>query len=267
MIEWFVLPVSVFFGALAMFFGIGFAPMFLLFFLFVLELPVHAAVGATLVVEVFGFLSGLFGYVRRGAVAYLLANQVLLLTIPAAVVGVIASAYLPMWVSVALFSSLLVVTAALILHPEHELLFRFDDPATGFVTSEYGLARNIEMVGATLSGLFAGMTGTGVGEINNYVFLKKYRMPGDLAAGTTVFVIAVTALFAAGAHGIALALHDFSSLVSAGRVLVFALPGVVLGALVGVRVPQDLSAGVRERFVAALFLAQGVLGGLALVLA
>lgn len=260
MIEhWLVLPASAIFGFLSMLFGIGVAPMFLPFLILVEHLPLGAAIAATLIIEIFGFSAALISFIRKGSIAYPLAGQILLHTIPAAVIGVIISANIPVFVSMIIFSMLLIIIAILIIHPEHEVLYRRDEPAAGYVTSEFGLARNISLIGSTLAGLLAGITSTGVGEINNYIFLKKFKMPGEMATATSMFIIAITAFVAAGAHGFKLFMHEPQVLFSVAKIIGLGSVGIVFGVLIGdiskISIPDDS----RERYVATILLALGTL--------
>jgi uncharacterized membrane protein YfcA len=261
MIEhWLVLPASAMFGFLSMLFGIGVAPMFLPFLILVEQVPLGAAIAATLIIEVFGFSAALISFIRKGSIAYPLAVQILLHTVPAAVIGVIISASIPVFISMTIFSLLLVIIAALIIHPEHEILYRRDEPSTGYVTSEFGLARNISLIGSTLAGLLAGITSTGIGEINNYIFLKKFKMPGEMATATSMFIIAITAFIAAGAHGFKLFMHEPEILFSVARIIVLGSVGIILGVLMGDILKISIPDTSRERYVAAILLALGVLG-------
>lgn len=242
-----------------MLFGVGAAPLFLPFFLLVAHLPLSAALGVTLVVEVFVFSTGLFGFIKRGNVAYRLAAQVLFVAVPAAVVGVLLSTMLPNGASLFVLGWMLVVFAALIIHPEHELLFRREDePREGRVVSAYGLAHAISLVTSTFGGLFTGLVGSGAGEMNNYAFLKKYRMRGALATGTSVFIVTVLSLVSASAHGFVLFMEG-AMFFELATLLAVVVPGAALGAAVGAELTHKVSDSMRERFVAALFLAVGTL--------
>ena len=61
---WFMFPVAVVIATIAMLAGIGGAVMFAPFFMLVLKLDPLIALGAGLVIEVFGFSSGVIGYWR-----------------------------------------------------------------------------------------------------------------------------------------------------------------------------------------------------------
>lgn len=251
---------SLVFGLLAMLFGMSVAPFFLPFFLVIVGFPLSAAIGGTLVVKVFVFTTGLLGFVKHGHISYRLAGQILLLGIPAVIVGVMVSTFISTNVALGLMGLMLLIFAGLIIHPEHELLFRREDtPSKGFVRSEYGIAHNLEIVTSTLGGLLTGLIGSGAGEINNYVFLKKYRMPGFLAAGTSTFIVAILAVVAVLGHGVVIFKLENGLLMQFLATLAWVVPGAALGAALGSWFTSRIPDSLRELFVAALFLAIAVL--------
>ncbi|MFT4250158.1 MAG: sulfite exporter TauE/SafE family protein [Candidatus Woesearchaeota archaeon] len=256
---------STLFGIISMSFGIGVAPMFLPFLVIVMNFPFGAAIAVTLLIEIVGFSAALLSFIRQRLVAYRLAAQTLVNTVPAAVVGVIVSTLITTSTSVIIFSSVLLIMAVLIFHPEHEVLYRFDDPSSGYVSSQFGLARSISIFSGTTSGLLAGLTGTGVGEVNNYVFLKKYRMPGDMAAATSMFIIAITALVVASSHLAHLWFTDSALVLSLKKFFFLGASGMLAGVLVASRFRASLPTHVRERYVASLLFALGIVSFLTLI--
>ena len=257
---------SALFGIISMSFGIGVAPMFLPLLVIVMGFPFGAAIAVTLIVEIVGFSAALISFMHQRLVAYRLAAQTLVNTIPAAIVGVIISSLIATSTSILIFSSVLLIMAVLIFHPEHEVLYRFDDPSSGYVSSQFGLARSISIFTGTVSGLLAGLTGTGVGEMNNYVFLKKYRMPGEIAAATSMFIIAVTALFVASSHLIHLWMVDSSVVFALKEFIFLGALGMLFGVLVASKFRVSLPTSIRERYVASLLFALGIVSFLTLII-
>ena len=83
---WFMFPVAVGIATIAMLAGIGGAIMFAPFFMLVLRLDPLIALGAGLAIEVFGFSSGVIGYLRKKVIDFNIVRQVIVLTIPATIV-------------------------------------------------------------------------------------------------------------------------------------------------------------------------------------
>jgi uncharacterized membrane protein YfcA len=91
-------------------------------------------------------------------------------------------------------------------------------------------------VSTSLGGLFAGSIGLGLGETNNnYYLIAKNRFPSVYAAGTTVFMIAITDLFTSVFNAFYFSKYsniaNFSQIIS---ILFFAIPSVLIGAQIGV---------------------------------
>ena len=92
---WFMLPVAVGVATIAMASGVEGATFFTPIFLLVLGLPVGVAIGTGLITEVFGFASGLYAYSRHRLIDYRLGANLLLATIPAALLGTWMAGWVP----------------------------------------------------------------------------------------------------------------------------------------------------------------------------
>ena len=102
---WFMFPVAIGISTIAMLAGIGGAIMFAPFFMLVLRLDPLLALGAGLAIEVFGFSSGVIGYLRNKVIDFNIVKQLIILTIPATIVGVVLGRVFPVQISFASFSS------------------------------------------------------------------------------------------------------------------------------------------------------------------
>jgi len=114
---WFMFPVAVGIATIAMTAGIGGAVMFAPFFLHVLRLDPLIALGAGLVIEVFGFSSGVIGYWRKKVIHFDIVKRLIILTIPATIVGVALGRIIPVFV-------LKVLLALLILYLAYQFLLK-----------------------------------------------------------------------------------------------------------------------------------------------
>lgn len=264
--QWVIIPVSMLFGFVSMTFGIGVAAMFIPFLVLVYNLPFGAAIAATLLIEMSGFSAAMISFVKRKLVSYQLGLQMIMYTVPAAVVGVVISTKIPIMFLMIIFSCILIIIAILIFHPEHEILYRVDDPSHGIITREFGLAHDTTMVSGTVSGFLAGMTGTGMGEVNNYVFLKKYRMNGLNATATSMFVIAITAFVAAISHIVHIIIDHPEYLAANSLLVVYAISGVLVGIFIAHKLEPSMKSRTRERFVATLFFVLGIVTILSVII-
>ena len=83
-------------------------------------------------------------------------------------------------------------------------------------------------------------------------------MPGKFAVATNVFVVLVTALTASISHGVLMMTGGATSSDSIARLLIFSIPGVVLGGQIGPYLAARLPEPVLIRGLAVLFMVTGV---------
>ncbi len=111
-----------------------------------------------------------------------------------------------------------------------------------------------------LGGLLVGMISSGLGEVNELNFLKKLKMPVPAASGTSVFLVAMRAIVGVCAHIYFLIskgeLSVFTNVIS---LLIFTVPGVVIGAQVGVMLPNIINCKSMGKFVGASFIVLAIL--------
>jgi uncharacterized membrane protein YfcA len=108
---------------------------------------------------------------------------------------------------------------------------------------------------AGLGGIFMGLISVGIGEINEFLFVKRFKIHSGIAAGTSVLIVALTAISGAVTHGIHLASHaTLSQLNQIFSVVIFCAPGAVLGAQVGVRVSRLIPENMVKYLLVGIFL-------------
>ena len=86
---WYLLPLSILIATIAMSSGIGGAVFFSPLFMLALKLDPKIAIGSALSTELFGFTSGLIAYYKAKLIDFKLARNLLLFSIPAAIIGTI----------------------------------------------------------------------------------------------------------------------------------------------------------------------------------
>ncbi len=268
---WFMLPVAVLFATTAMASGVEGATFFTPLFILALGLPAEIAIGTGLITEVFGFASGLTAYARRRLIDYRLGLSLLVVTIPMAllgtwVAGLVAAEILKAILGVGLF----VVAASFLRTPEPRQVkqqdaaieeeYGGDKAETCLVTRDgericYSVCNRTE--GRALAGvgaLFLGMISTGLGELNGYFLLRRCWVPSRVAVATSVFVVAVTALLASTGHFIKFAQAGGETLSTVLSLVMFTVPGVIVGGQMGPLVSRRISQHSLERGLAALFI-------------
>jgi hypothetical protein len=266
---WFMLPIGIVIATIAMASGVGGATFFSPLFILGLGLSPELAVGSGLVVEVFGFGSGLYAYVRRQLIDYRVGSMLLSATVPAALTGVIVAHYADGDIlKIVLGMGLFAVAVSFLRAPDEKTRTTLDGRAreapdsaeTCLVTAEgekicYTVSDTTEgRLISGVGGLFLGMVSSGLGELNGYFLLQRCRVPSSVAVATSVFVVAVTALIASAGHVFQVAQGGLTGLATMANLLLFTVPGVVTGAQLGPelakRVPdRGLEIGLGGLFI------------------
>ncbi len=267
---WFMFPISILVATTAMASGVEGATFFAPILILLLGLPPEVAIGVGLITEVFGFASGLYAYRRKGLIDYRLGASLLIATIPLALLGTWLSGIIdPNLLKVILGIGLLAIGVNFLRTPAHDEIhklsqrtqeFNPNDKVNCLITAK-GEAICYQICDPTegrfiagIGSLFMGMVSTGLGEMNGFYLLRRCRVPARVAVATSVFVVAITALVASTGHLIKFIQAGGDSLPLVISLVIFTVPGVVIGgqigAIVASRIPQD----ILERALAVLFL-------------
>lgn len=257
---WFMFPVSILIATTAMASGVGGATFFAPILILILRLPPEVAIGTGLMTQLFGFASGLYAFHRKKLIDYQLGVSLLVVTVPLALVGTWLSTRIdPNILKVLLGAGLMLIGAQFLRVPLYErvrkveqrnLSIRLQTASRRMVTAEgeeifYDVYSYTEgRIIAGIGGLFMGMVSTGLGELNGYYLLRRCHMPSKIAAATSVFILAVTGLFASTGHMLKFIQLGNDSLNVVFSLLLFTIPGVIIGGQVGSvvasRIPQRL---------------------------
>jgi hypothetical protein len=265
---WYMLPVGIVIATIAMASGVGGATFFSPLFILGLGLSPELAVGSGLVVEVFGFGSGVYAYVRRQLIDYRIGGMLLSATVPAAIAGVVVAHFADAdLLKLVLGMGLFAIAVSFLRAPDEEVEAALDemareDPETAetcLVTAEgeeicYSVCNTTEgRLISGIGGLFVGMVSSGLGELNGYFLLQRCRVPSSVSVATSVFVVAITALIASAGHVYQVAQGGLTGLTTMGNLLLFTVPGVVIGAQLGPEVAKRVPDRVMEIFLGCLF--------------
>lgn len=202
-----------------------------------------------ILIDVFAFASGLAGYVRARLVKYHAATRLLPFVAVFAIVGAFVGKNLPPnLLEIALAAALFVLAVAFLgrersvhfvdhpLHPTRQELERatwtdwwqdIEKKPSLFLTSSLG-------------GLSVGLVSAGIGEVNAYNFVRRMKMDPAFAAGTSVFIIAGTVLLTTLFNLSFFAVADPQDLLVVAQIAIWAVPGVILGAQLGVRTSKRI---------------------------
>lgn len=280
---WYILPIAILIATTAMASGVGGATFFSPLFILALGLPPEVAIGTGLITEVFGFASGLYAYARKRLIDYQLGLTLLLVTVPLALLGTWAGGWVkPDILKAALGVGLFAVAASFLRAPDRTEVVEMDEaiqqeygseraktcllPADGKQVCYTVCNRSEGMLIAAVGGLFVGLISTGLGEMNSYFLLQRCRVPSKVSVATSVFVVALTALVASAGHLAQFVQAGGEGLETVLNLIIFTVPGVILGgqlgSLVASRVPQhalERGLGILFILVAALTLGEVIL--------
>lgn len=268
---WYMFPTSILVATVAMAAGVEGATFFAPIFILGLRLPPEIAIGTGLITEVFGFASGLFAYARKKLIDYKLGLNLLMITIPLALIGTWASGRIePDILKVILGVGLFVVALSFLRTPEHKDVAQLDtmigkdyggkNADTCLITADgeeirYTVCNKTE--GALISGvggLFIGLVSTGLGEMNSYFLLQRCRVPSRVSVATSVFVVAITALVAASGHLVQFLQLGGNTMTTVSNLVIFTVPGVIIGGQLGSLVSSHIPQKVLERGLGVLFI-------------
>lgn len=268
---WFLLPISILISTVAMAAGVEGATFFTPMFILALGLPADIAIGTGLITEIFGFASGVSAYARRRLIDYRFGKQLLWVTLPLALVGAWLTGIVPPEaLKVLLGLGLLAIAVTFLLPDKLEERARSDsdtvqEHVTILKTADGDEIRyrvcNIRTgrFFAGVGALFIGMISTGQGELNGYFFLKRCRLPAPVAIATSVFVVAITALVASVSHVVKFVTAGGDTLTTVLNLVMFTVPGVLIGGQIGPWVASRISQSQLERGLAFLFIAVALL--------
>ena len=258
------MPVSVCIATVALASGISGALFFSPFFLLAVDLEPVEAIGAGLLTEIFGTSFGSYNYARQRVVDFSTARFLLMAAIPAAVGGAFLAHRIDSGVLQIVFGIALILLAAIVLYhstrkgqaPTKRIL---DQAARTTVIKardgevyEYRVCnRTIGVTLAGVGGFLTGLMSAGLPEITTTQLMLRCHIPPRVAVATAIFVLTVTAVFAAGVHAL--------EAKPAWYVVVWSIPGVTIGAQIGPRLEGKVSPEVAERVMGVLFVMVGTL--------
>lgn len=258
---WYAFPVVTLGCTLTIMGGVGGNVLCGPFFILVLQLPPHVAIGTALVTEVFSMSSGVVGYAWRRLIDYRLAALLAAAAAPMAIVGSWLSVRAPGALLSGIFGAAILVIATLLLRST-ESAETAEEPPSAFPgatsrtlvdslgrTYRYDVLGRLPLAATSLAaGLGSGLIGIGGGELNT-PFMAMRGVPIRVAAATAVAVMAVTVLAGAITH------------VFLGeplwRLTVWTIPGAILGGQIGSFIASRTPAHRLRQWLSWLFVVVG----------
>ncbi len=272
---WYLLPVSMLIATIAMSSGIGGAVFFSPLFILVLKLEPSIAIGAALMTEFFGFSSGIYAYLKKKLIDFKLGMNLLIFSIPAAIVGVIYSDALPAIALKASFAAGLVFIGSQLFtswrkeereKADHQVRSDFEHNHESCLTDAQGTEyrytvcnKNMGRMFAVVGGAFLGMISVGLAELQDYHLIARCRVPSPVAIATSIFVVVVTVLIASAGHFYHFAFSAGPEVLNQVlSVTLFTVPGVIIGGQIGAALQTKLNPDLIKVGVSILFVVVGL---------
>ena len=259
---WWVLPAATFFATIALSTGLSGALFFSPFFLLAVGLAPAQAIGAGLLTEAFGTSFGSFNYFRQRVVDFKTVRVLLLAAIPAGIIGALVAQNTDSSILQIILGIALIVLSLIIIYntTRKKKPLGGEDPSIKVTTIHARDGRTYKYrtcrrpIGVSLAGIGAflnGMVSAGLPEVTTTQLIVRCHLPPRVAVATAIFVLTVTDFFAAGVHAL--------SATPAWFVVVWSIPGVMIGAQIGPRLQGRVPAKTAERIISIIFMALGAL--------
>lgn len=272
---WFMFPVSIGVATLAMLSGIGgaalFTPIFVLIFpLLGPEYPLQttvAAIGSALLTQTFGFSSGFVGYYRQKLIDFAIVVRFLRISVPVAITGAFLAHLVADGLLILVYAVLVLILAMIHLFVSRdEGLLTADPQATDLAEQRtrvdsagreyiYVLPR-LGAVGGLVTAVgsfLTGMVSVGIGEVI-VPQLTKRGVPVAIAVAASVAIVIVTVACASFTL-IAQLVNQGGLLAVPWNLVVYTIPGVIIGGQIGPRLQGRVSPRAMEYAISALFIA------------
>lgn len=272
---WYLFPISILIATIAMSSGVGGAVFFSPLFMLVLQLEPKEAIGAALLTELFGFASGLFAYYRSQLIDFTLAKNLLIFSLPMAVLGSLYADLIPGIVLKAVFAAgLLFIGYQLFASwrkeerekqemankKEFEQLYERKITDNHGNTYQYTVCnKNMGRLFAAIGGAFVGMISVGLAELQEYHLVARCRVPTPVAVATSIFVVVITVLVASAGHIFEFSRSGGSEISLILSVVVFTIPGVVIGGQLGPKLQKVVPEDKMKMAISLLFVGIGLL--------
>jgi uncharacterized membrane protein YfcA len=240
--EWMALPVGLIIATLATLVGFGGGILWMPYLIFAAGLGPAQAVVTSLIIQVAGMGSGSYTVIQKKKTDLRLSAYLSLCAFPGVPVGVCLTGYVSASWAIFLLGVICLAMGLVFVYTQEELNFHSDENVT--------LARVSPYLG--LSTVFAALTGLlslGVGDFLVPILRNRLGMKMESAMGACLIVMAANAVLAAVLH---LMIGD----APATKVVLWAIPGVLVGGQIGPRLAGKISdQTLKEIFIYGLSLA------------
>jgi uncharacterized membrane protein YfcA len=271
---WYLFPISILIATISMSSGIGGAVFFSPLLMLWLKLDPREAIGAALATELFGFSSGLIAYYKAKLIDFRLAINLLLFSVPAAVLGTIYSDMVPPLVLKTIFAVGLIFigyqmfsswrkeereTSEAAFKKEFANTFESELTDSSGKTYRYTVCnKSMGRSFAAIGGAFVGMISVGLAELQEYHLVARCKVPTPVAVATSIFVVVITVLVASIGHFYEFAKEGGEVLNQVVNIVIFSGPGVIIGGQIGAKLQKIIPEDAMKVCISFTFLIIGI---------
>lgn len=266
---WYLLPISIIIATIAMSSGVGGAVFFSPLFILALKLDPKVAIGTALATEFFGFASGVIAYARAKLIDFKLAGNLLIFSIPFAILGTVYSEAIPPIILKAIFAVGLIFIGFQLynawrkeerekkeIERQREFFKDYESELTDSQGNVYKYTvcnKNMGRSFAAIGGAFVGMISVGLAELQEYHLVARCKVPPPVAVGTSIFVVVITVLVASAGHFYAFFQEGPETYNQVMNLLIFTAPGVIIGGQLGAKIQSSIPEDKMKVGIAFLF--------------
>lgn len=277
----FMFPVAILVSSLAISAGIGgaalFAPILLIVFpLLGPEYPLQssaASVTTAILVETFGFSSGLYGYAHRNLIDFQTALLFMVISVPTAICAASQLTLNPYTLK-CVYTALMLSLSYFLLKGQsqpsssamkdvpreekekegkEDFVLMLDSDNKEYTFSRQGLVSTSTILSTIVGASLTGVLGVGIGEVVLPQLLRK-AYPVAIAAASSTMIVTCTALSSA-----VIQLHQLIVVNGGGidaipfNLICYMIPGVLIGGQIASRMQGRLQQTTLERAIGVLF--------------
>jgi uncharacterized membrane protein YfcA len=216
----------------------------------------------------------LIAYVRARLVDYRLGANLLMFSVPGAIVGVLSADLFPGVVLKTIFAvGLIFIGLQLFLSWRQDIMKAMDElieveAEAGFASELTDRAGNtyrytvcnkaLGRTFAAVGGAFLGMISVGLAELQEYHLVARCKVPSPVAVATSIFVVVITVLVASMGHVFGFIEEGGSdALDEMVNVAMFTVPGVLIGGQLGPRLQARVNPDKMKVLISWIFMGVG----------
>lgn len=265
----YMLPVAFIISTIAMSTLVGGATFFAPIFILILHLESNVAIAVALMTQTFGFGMGVIRYYSQKVIDYSMGFSLILITIPYAIIGAYLSIILnPYFIRILLGIVLIFIGYNLLIKDvvtvrrRGKIVKKFELDITSRKNKKIqfscgGMQKNI--LKTSVGSLFLGMTSAGLGEVLGFEWIKKTDANLKTIVATTVFVIAITTFVTSLTHFYNLFTTNIEGLKQGLNILVFTIPGVLMGGFYGTKLIGDINQKMLLKVISFFLIVAGAI--------